>query len=96
LKSTLHPDGLRRITMKIEVPVSVATMTVYALDTVRAEQDPVACLLAANKREIFALARASIQTGGTDSAVHRVQGIATPAQLAQLEQHIRQIFPEID
>lgn len=82
--------------MKIEVPVGVADMTRYALDTVRAEQNPVATLLAANKREIFALARASIQSGGVDSAVQRVGNIVTSAELAQLEQHIRQMFPEID
>lgn len=82
--------------MKIEVPVCVAEMAMYALDTVRAEADPVATLLAANKREIFALARASIQSGGVDSAAQRVRGIATVAQLRQLEQHVRSVFPEID
>lgn len=82
--------------MKIEVPVSVASMAQYALDTVRAELNPVATLLAANKREIFALARASIQSGGVDSAESRTQGLATAAELTLLEQHVRTIFPEID
>jgi hypothetical protein len=47
--------------MKLEVAVNVDTLAQYALDMVKGEADPVAVIMGANKREIFALARANIQ-----------------------------------
>jgi hypothetical protein len=60
MKSALHPDGVRRITMKMEVAVDIDSLTLYALDMVSGEPNPVDIVLGANKREIFALARANI------------------------------------
>ena len=82
--------------MKMEVAVDVQTLTQYALDMVQGESDPVSVILAANKREIFALARANIQSYGKDTALARVPQQVTAEDLARVESHVRSVFPEID
>ena len=96
MKSVQHPDGVRRITMKMEVAVNVESLTLYALDMVKDEPSPVDIILGANKREIFALARANIQAYGRDTALQNVPKVVSPADLKQVEEHVRSVFPEID
>ena len=96
MKAVKHPDGVRRITMKMEVAVDVQTLTMYALDMVKAEADPVAIICGANKREIFALARANIQRYGKDTAILNVPTFINSIQMKKAEEHVRSVFPEID
>jgi len=96
MKSVLHPDGKRRITMKMEVAVDVETLTMYALDMLKTEADPVALVQGCNKREIFALARANIQSYGRDTALQNVPQALTPVQIAAAQQHVQTQFKEID
>jgi len=96
MKAVRHPDGVRRITMKMEVFVDVRTLTMYALDMVSSEPDPVAVITTANKREIFALARANIQSRGRDSALLAVPQTVSAEELTRAESHVRSMFPEID
>jgi len=96
MKAVLHPDGVRRITMKMEVAVDVDTLTMYALDMVRSEPDPVGIIRGANKREIFALARANIQSYGKDTAVTNVPQAVSADDLQLAREHVRTMFPEID
>jgi hypothetical protein len=96
MKAVKHPDGVRRITMKMEVAVDVDSLTHYALDMVKHEPDPVAIITGANKREIFALARANIQSYGRDTALQNVPLSINPAELALAREHVRNVFPEID
>ena len=96
MKSVLHPDGVRRITMKMEVAVSVETLTLHALDMVKDEASPVEIILGANKREIFALARANIQAYGRDTALQNVPLALSAVEIATVEEHVRSVFPEID
>ena len=96
MKSVLHPDGVRRITMKIETAVDVGDLTVYALHMLLAEPDPVGLLKGCNKREIFALARASLQGFGQDTAKAAVPAAINPIELASAQEHVRSVYPEID
>lgn len=96
MKAVLHSDGVRRITMKMEVAVDVDTLTLYALDMVKSEPDPVSVVLAANKREIFALARANIQSYGKDTALQNVPTAVTAQDIQRVKDHVRSVFPEID
>lgn len=82
--------------MKMEVSVDVDTLTQYALDMVKGESDPVTVLLGANKRQIFALARANIQSYGQDTALQNVPQAVSAADLARVKEHVRSMFPEID
>jgi len=82
--------------MKMEVAVDVQTLTMYALDMVRGEPDPVGIICGANKREIFALARANIQAFGKDTAIHNVPTVLNPIEIKKAEDHVRSVFPEID
>jgi hypothetical protein len=95
MKSVLHPDGIKRITMKMEVAVDIKTLTLYALDMVKSEADPASVILNANKREIFALARANIQSYGQDTAISSVPQQLDVAKIQQVEEHVRQVFPEL-
>ena len=96
MKSVKHPDGVRRITMKMETAVDVDSLTLYALDMVKTEQDPVGIIVGANKREIFALARANIQSYGRDTALHNVPQVINAIELQRARDHVRSVFPEID
>lgn len=96
MKSVLHPDGVRRITMKMEVAVDVASLTLYALDMVKGEADPVGLIQGCNKREIFALARANIQSFGRDTALNNVPQQLAADQIAVAQEHVRNQFKEID
>ncbi len=82
--------------MKMEVAVDVQTLTLYALDMVRGEPDPISIILGANKREIFALARANIQSFGKDTALQNVPQTLNPIEINKAEEHVRSVFPEID
>jgi hypothetical protein len=82
--------------MKLEVPVDIQSLTLYALDMVKAEPSPVDIILGANKREIFALARANIQAYGRDTALQNVPLAINSIEIARVEQHVRSVFPEID
>ena len=82
--------------MKVEVSVAVKDLTAYALDMVRDQPDPVEIITQANKREIFALARESIQTRGRDTALAEIPKIIPLDQLQRAEAHVRGVFPEID
>jgi len=96
MKSVTHPDGVRRISMKMEAAVGVADMTLYALHMLAQESEPVALLKGGNKREIFALARASLQGFGQDTAKIEVPKTINPIELTTAEEHVRSVFPEID
>lgn len=96
MKSVLHPDGVRRITMKVEAAVDVADMTIYALHMLKGEPDPVELLKNCNKREIFALARASLQGFGQDTAKIEVPQVLNSVQIAAAQEHVRSVYPEID
>lgn len=96
MKSVLHPDGIRRITMKVEAAVGVADMTLYALHMLKDEPTPVDLLKNCNKREIFALARASLTGFGQDTAKTVVPQTFNPIELQTAEEHVRSVFPEID
>lgn len=96
MKSVKHPDGIRRITMKMEAAVDIASLSRYALDMVKNETDPVNIVMGANKREIFALARANIQAYGRDTALHNVPLAVNATDLYRVEEHVRSVFPEID
>ncbi len=82
--------------MKMEVAVDVQTLTLYALDMVRGEPDPISIITGANKREIFALARANIQSFGKDTALQNVPQTLNPIEIKKAEEHVRSVFPEID
>jgi hypothetical protein len=96
MKAVKHPDGRRRITMKMEVAVDVDTLTLYALDMVKGEPDPVGIITGANKREIFALARANIQSYGKDTALQNVPQSLTADDINKAKEHVQSVFPEID
>lgn len=96
MKSVVHPDGVRRITVKVETCLDAHSMTLYALHTLIGEPNAVALLKGCNKREIFALARASIQGSGQDTAKSLVPSMITQPDLDSAEQHVRSCFPEID
>lgn len=95
MKSVLHPDGVRRITMKIEAAVDVADLTMYALHMLLNESDPIDMLKNCNKREIFALARASLQGFGQDTARTQVPAAINAVQLTAAEDHVRSVYPEL-
>lgn len=82
--------------MKMEATVDVASLTLYALDMVKTEPSPVDIILGANKREIFALARANIQSFGRDTAIIEVPKVLNPIEIKKAEDHVRSVFPEID
>lgn len=82
--------------MKMEATVDVASLTLYALDMVKTESSPVDIILGANKREIFALARANIQSYGRDTAITEVPKVLNPIEIKKAEDHVRSVFPEID
>lgn len=82
--------------MKMEVAVDVESVTLYALDMVKTEPNPVDIILGANKREIFALARANIQSYGKDTALQNVPQALNPIEIRKAEEHVRSVFPEID
>ena len=82
--------------MKMEVAVDVDTLTVYALDMVKLEPDPVQIILSANKREIFALARANIQSYGKDTALLNVPQAIAASDIQRAKDHVKAMFPEID
>jgi hypothetical protein len=82
--------------MKMEVAVDIDSLTLYALDMVRSEPNPVDIVLGANKREIFALARANIQSFGRDTAINNVPQTVTAEDIQRVRQHVAQVFPEIN
>jgi len=82
--------------MKMEVAVDVQTLTLYALDMVKTESSPVDVICAANKREIFALARANIQSYGKDTALNNVPQSVAQTDIQRAMDHVRSVFPEID
>ena len=82
--------------MKMEVAVDVDTLTLYALDMVKGEPDPVGIITGANKREIFALARATIQSYGKDTALQNVPTSIAAEDITRAKEHVQSVFPEID
>ena len=96
MKSVVHPDGVRRVTIKTETCLDAHLMTIYALHTLLQEPNPAQLIKECNKRTIFALARASIQGFGQDTAKTVVQQHITQPDLDSAEQHVRSCFPEID
>ena len=81
--------------MKMEVAVDIDSLTLYALDMVRSEPDPVSIVLGANKREIFALARANIQSYGRDTALNNVPNAVSAEDISTVRAHVADVFPEI-
>lgn len=96
MKSVLHPDGVRRVTVKVDTVLDAHLMTLYALHTLLGEPNPVVLLKECNKRTIFALARASIQGFGQDTAKTAVPKQITQPDLDSAELYVRSCFPEID
>ena len=82
--------------MNIEVAVDADNLTLYALDMLKEQEDPLDLLLNANKREIFALARANIQSQGRDGALVAVPQRMSVAEIQQAREHVARMFPEID
>ena len=96
MKSVVHPDGVRRVTVKVETCLDAHDMTIYALHTLLGEPNPLTLLKECNKRTIFALARASIQGSGQDTAKTEVPSKISQPDLDAAELHVRSCFPEID
>jgi len=96
MKAKVHPDGKRRITMNMSATVEVETLTLYALHMVKSEPSPVDIITGANKREIFALARANIEAYGKDTALAEIPTVLNPIEIKKAEEHVRSVFPEID
>lgn len=96
MKSVVHPDGIRRVTVKVEAALDAHLMTVYALHSLLSDPGAVELLKGCNKREIFALARLSLQNHGQDTAKTVVPQTITQPDLAAAELYVRSIFPEID
>jgi hypothetical protein len=82
--------------MNIEVAVDSDSLTLYALEMLKDQEDPLDLLLNANKREIFALARACIQGSGEKTAVVAVPQRMAVAEIQQAREHVKGMFPEID
>lgn len=80
--------------MKMEVAVCAKTITLYALDMVKGEPNPVDIITSANKREIFALARANIQSFGRDTALQNASSLSV-ADIQRAEEHVLAVFPEL-
>lgn len=81
--------------MKIEIAVDVDTLSLYALDMVKDEPNPVELLLGANKRQIFALARANVQNYGRDTALQNVPKAIAAEDIDRVKTHVRAVFPEL-
>lgn len=96
MKSVVHPDGIRRVTVKAEAALDAHLMTVYALHTLIGEPNAVDLLKGCNKREIFALARVSLQNWGQETAQQQVPKTISQPDLDAAELHVRSCFPEID
>lgn len=81
--------------MNIEVAVDIQALTLYALDMVKDEPNPVELLLEANKRQIFALARANIQNYGRDTALQNVPKAIAAEDIVRVNEHVKAVFPEL-
>lgn len=82
--------------MNIAVAMDSAALAVHALDSLHQEPAAVELLLKANKREIFALARANMHAQGQVGVDDRVRASRTVEELLAVTQHVQQMFPEID
>ena len=81
--------------MNITVAVTVEDLAIYALDTLRAEEDAITVLEKANKREIFALARWSIENHGRITAGETVPQTYTAEQIQRAQELVAAQYPEL-
>jgi hypothetical protein len=95
MKSKVHSDGVRRIGMNITIDVTVGDLAIYALDALRDTEDAITVLETANKREIFALARHSLESRGRDTAPNMVPHAYTVEDIARAETIIGRQYPEL-
>lgn len=88
MRSSKCPDGKRRILTKIEVPMDVEDIAGFAWTAVAEDAtNPADKLKSMNKREILRLAKKTVKKDGT----------AGPTEFpAEILQHVKNMFPEVD
>lgn len=96
MKSVEGPDGKRRVTCRIYTALDIPLLTIYALDMLLDQPDPVAVLLTCNKREIFILSRLDLTRYGRYTAHHRVPLKISNEDFQRAQDHVNKVFPEVD
>lgn len=96
MKSVSGPDGKRRLTCRIYTALDIPLLTIYALDMLLEQPNPVDVLLSCNKREIFILSRIDITRYGRYTAHHRVPLIISNEDFQRAQEHVDRMFPEVD
>jgi hypothetical protein len=96
MRSTRCKDGKRRILTKIEVPMDIEDIAGFAWTAVihdevnkewESRSNPAEKLKGMNKREILRLAKKTVKKDGT----------AEPHEYpAEVLQHVKKCFPEVD
>jgi len=93
MRSAKCPDGKRRILTKIEVPMDVNDIASFAWSALAKEDEsnsvraPVDIMRNLNKREILRLAKKTVKEEGTAETTNY------PAEVLQ---HVKRMFPEVD
>lgn len=96
MKSVTGSNGRRTVTCRIAIPLDIKLLTIYALDMLLDQKNPVDTLLQCNKREIFILARLDITKHGRYTAPKRVEQFFNETEITRAEEHVRCMFPEVD
>ena len=91
MRSSKCPDGKRRILTKIEVPMDVEDIAGFAWTAVVKDDvnpaNPTEKIKSMNKREILRLAKKTVKKDGTAGQTE------FPAEILQ---HVKNMFPEVD
>jgi hypothetical protein len=96
MRSSKCPDGKRRILTKIEVPMDIADIAGYAWNAIIHDEvnkewanraNPAEKIKNMNKREILRLAKKTVKKDGTAGQTE------FPADILQ---HVKNMFPEVD
>ena len=95
MKAHTRSDGTRAITMTVQVAVDVPLLTELSLAAVLNQTDPEAVILAANKREIFALARFALETEGI-TVKNQVPNRVSKAVFQSCLEHVSACYPELE
>jgi len=96
MRSSVCPDGKRRILTKIEVPMDIEDITRYAFESVVREHrsittdECVVQLKKMNKRELLRAAKEAIKSNGRNHI-----DLESPIDNVVFE-HVREMFPEVD
>ena len=105
MRSSICPDGKRRILTKIEVPMDIEDITRYAFESVVREHadrfdqtvrrdDYIVQLKKMNKRELLRAAKESIKSNGRNNT-SLVIDPKSPTD-SEVFAHVREMFPEVD